>query len=39
MKYIQGMIPRHYLAEEKYIREYLRAYADVYFRDEVQMKV
>jgi predicted AAA+ superfamily ATPase len=32
----QGLIPRHYLSEKKYVAEHHRAYVDLYLRDEIR---
>jgi len=31
-----GLLPNHYLAQQQYIDEYLRAYVDVYLTDEIR---
>lgn len=31
-----GLLPRHYLAESKYIYNYLQAYVDIYLTDEIR---
>lgn len=31
-----GLIPNHYLAEKKYIHDYLQAYIDIYLTDEIR---
>ncbi len=33
-----GLIPKHYLSEEKYIREHLQAYVDIYLTDEIRQE-
>lgn len=32
----QGLLPKHYLAEKKYINDFLKAYVDVYLTDEIR---
>ncbi len=32
----QGLMPKHYLADHKYINDYLQAYVDLYLTDEIR---
>lgn len=32
----QGLVPTHYLAEPQFIRDYFRAYVDIYLTDEIR---